>query len=270
LNASAWSLAEVPQKDLPRSIRVLESDLLDDPKAVVAEMGLRLRDHETPEKVVICRWPQNSEARWGGTGAGRGQAQWRKDVLGQECRVGLSAGCLHDLAEQDVPGAAVGPGAARCCAQRRLLDHGQQVAGSGGPQRIDERNRVPVSDARGVRQQVMDGHGPPGRRATGQPPLDRVVEPESAAFGEQEDRRGSELLADRGDLKPGLRRAQCTGLPVGYPTDHKIHPNMLRDVNRWIMGGVTTEAGVLADCLAGLAEGRSQQSAGSNSIGTNP
>ena len=26
---------------------------------------------------------------------------------------------------------------------------------------------------------------------------------------------------------------------TGYPTTHKLHPNMLRDVNRWIMGGVT-------------------------------
>jgi len=32
---------------------------------------------------------------------------------------------------------------------------------------------------------------------------------------------------------------------VGYPTNHKIHPNMLRDVNRWIMGGVTAEPGLL-------------------------
>lgn len=32
---------------------------------------------------------------------------------------------------------------------------------------------------------------------------------------------------------------------VGYPTNHKIHPNMLRDVNRWIMGGVTAEFGLL-------------------------
>jgi phospholipase/carboxylesterase len=32
---------------------------------------------------------------------------------------------------------------------------------------------------------------------------------------------------------------------VGYPTDHKVHPNMLRDVNRWIMQGVTADADVL-------------------------
>lgn len=32
---------------------------------------------------------------------------------------------------------------------------------------------------------------------------------------------------------------------VAYPTTHKIHPNMLRDVNRWIMGNVIAEAGQL-------------------------
>jgi phospholipase/carboxylesterase len=33
---------------------------------------------------------------------------------------------------------------------------------------------------------------------------------------------------------------------VGYPTNHKIHPNMLRDVNRWIMNGVSAESTILA------------------------
>ncbi len=33
---------------------------------------------------------------------------------------------------------------------------------------------------------------------------------------------------------------------VGYQTDGKVHPNMLRDVNRWIMSGVTSEADSLA------------------------
>lgn len=32
---------------------------------------------------------------------------------------------------------------------------------------------------------------------------------------------------------------------AGYPTTHKLHPHMLRDVNRWVMGGVTAEAGLL-------------------------
>lgn len=32
---------------------------------------------------------------------------------------------------------------------------------------------------------------------------------------------------------------------AGYPTTHKLHPHMLGDVNRWIMGGVTASAGLL-------------------------
>lgn len=32
---------------------------------------------------------------------------------------------------------------------------------------------------------------------------------------------------------------------AGYPTTHKLHPHMLRDANRWIMGGVTAGAGLL-------------------------
>lgn len=32
---------------------------------------------------------------------------------------------------------------------------------------------------------------------------------------------------------------------VGYDTNHKVHPNMLRDVNRWIINSVTAESTVL-------------------------
>jgi len=52
---------------VPGFLRALESDKLGDASAVVAEMGLRLKGCEPPEKVVICRWPQEwgaSEARW--------------------------------------------------------------------------------------------------------------------------------------------------------------------------------------------------------------
>ena len=31
-----------------------------------------------------------------------------------------------------------------------------------------------------------------------------------------------------------------------YSTTHRIHPDMLRDVNRWIMGAVTTDPDALA------------------------
>jgi phospholipase/carboxylesterase len=33
---------------------------------------------------------------------------------------------------------------------------------------------------------------------------------------------------------------------LGYPTNHAVHPNMLRDVNRWIMGGVTANSDLTA------------------------
>ena len=35
---------------------------------------------------------------------------------------------------------------------------------------------------------------------------------------------------------------------VPYPTTHKLHPNMLRDVNRWIMGNVNAAT----DALVGI------------------
>ena len=34
---------------------------------------------------------------------------------------------------------------------------------------------------------------------------------------------------------------------VGYPTTNRLHPNMLRDVNRWIMGGVLARPVALAN-----------------------
>jgi phospholipase/carboxylesterase len=34
---------------------------------------------------------------------------------------------------------------------------------------------------------------------------------------------------------------------VGYPTNHKLHPNMLRDVNRWIMSNVNAETDSLVN-----------------------
>jgi endonuclease YncB( thermonuclease family) len=52
---------------IPGFLRALESDKLGDPNAVVADMGLRLKGCEPPDKAVICRWPQEwgaSEARW--------------------------------------------------------------------------------------------------------------------------------------------------------------------------------------------------------------
>ncbi len=57
------------QKDIPDFVQALETSNLNDPNGTVAIVGLKLRNVEPIEKMVICRWPQNSEARWGGTGA---------------------------------------------------------------------------------------------------------------------------------------------------------------------------------------------------------
>jgi RNA polymerase sigma factor (sigma-70 family) len=52
---------------VPDFIRAIETDKLEDRMATVAELGLKLRGYEPLEKLVVCRWPQNSEARWGGS-----------------------------------------------------------------------------------------------------------------------------------------------------------------------------------------------------------
>jgi hypothetical protein len=58
-----------PQKDIPDFVQALETGNLEDKDATVAVVGLKIKGAEPIEKMVICRWPQNSEARWGGTGA---------------------------------------------------------------------------------------------------------------------------------------------------------------------------------------------------------
>jgi hypothetical protein len=59
----------IAQKDMPSFIQSLESTDLADPNSALARVGVKLKGCEPVEKLVICRWPQNSEARWGGTGA---------------------------------------------------------------------------------------------------------------------------------------------------------------------------------------------------------
>jgi hypothetical protein len=52
---------------VPTLLWALESSNLADRQSVIAEMGLRVKGVEQPDKVVICRWPQEygaSEARW--------------------------------------------------------------------------------------------------------------------------------------------------------------------------------------------------------------
>lgn len=52
---------------VPEYVSIPESAKLNDPNAFVAQLGLKINGLETPDKVVLCRWPQEwgaSEARW--------------------------------------------------------------------------------------------------------------------------------------------------------------------------------------------------------------
>src|SRR5262249_23615706 len=53
--------------EVPSFFRVVESGKFNDANGVVAEIGLKLKGCEPPDRVVICRWPQTqgaSNARW--------------------------------------------------------------------------------------------------------------------------------------------------------------------------------------------------------------
>lgn len=50
--------------NIPDFIRALETENLDDKNATVAELNVRLAGCEPLERLVICRWPDNSETRW--------------------------------------------------------------------------------------------------------------------------------------------------------------------------------------------------------------
>jgi hypothetical protein len=56
------------QSEIPDFIQAAQSKQLDDPNLAVALLRLKIKGAEPLEKMVICRWPPNSEARWGGTG----------------------------------------------------------------------------------------------------------------------------------------------------------------------------------------------------------
>ena len=66
--------------------------------------------------------------------------------------------------------------------------------------------------------------------------------------------RGLRVMVGHGAANPVVahaaaqrdaRRLATAGADVrflSYPTTHKLHPDMLRDVNRWIMAGITADA----------------------------
>ncbi|MBL8794839.1 MAG: hypothetical protein JNM56_13100 [Planctomycetia bacterium] len=64
-------------KSIPDYVLALGGDLKD-AKTTNATVGLKLQGAESLDKVVICRWPQNSEARWGG---GKGAGDWAYEPI---------------------------------------------------------------------------------------------------------------------------------------------------------------------------------------------
>ena len=71
-------LATLNQGAMPDYLQMLENNDLSDQNAVLAVVGLKVKGGEPLEKVVLCRWPQNSEARWGGT---NGPADWNYEPI---------------------------------------------------------------------------------------------------------------------------------------------------------------------------------------------
>src|SRR5262249_25430428 len=58
----------------------------------LAVVGLKIKGNEPIERMVICRWPQNSEARWGG---GNGPGEWKYEPMDQNPNAKDSAGVLY-------------------------------------------------------------------------------------------------------------------------------------------------------------------------------
>jgi hypothetical protein len=73
---------KIMEKDkVPPYLQVLESAKLDDKDATTAALGLRLPRAEPPQKVVLCRWPQEfgaSEAKW----------DWRFEAINKDADKG--------------------------------------------------------------------------------------------------------------------------------------------------------------------------------------
>lgn len=151
----------------------------------------------------------------------RGQSQRLEDLMGEERAVGLPRGLLDDLPEQHVSRAAVGEALPWRAEQRDAGEAAQQLAGGGWLGQVQAGQVFPVDQPAGMAEQVMHGDRFPGCRAVIEPVAYRVIHRQDAAVGEQQHRRRSELLGDRGDLKAGCGRAAGVRVAPGCPAgDH--------------------------------------------------
>lgn len=112
------------------------------------------------------------------------------------------------------------PAGSRAGEQRRLLDESNALGKIYRLRRIEAWGIAPVADTSGVGQQMMERDLLPLRRGAGKPARYGLCQVELPGFGQQHGRDSGELLADRGDLEPGPRRALRAGLSAGQPARH--------------------------------------------------
>lgn len=82
----------IAQKDIPDFVQALESADLNDQSAALAMFGLKIKGVEPLDKLVICRWPKNAEARWGG---GSGPGEWQYEPMDKNPKIKDSCVVLY-------------------------------------------------------------------------------------------------------------------------------------------------------------------------------
>eukprot|EP01136_Pigoraptor_vietnamica_P017896 Opistho-1_new@63683 len=138
--------------------------------------------------------------------AGVGHAERLEDGVGKERGIGLAARRFDDRGEQDVARVGIGVFLARLEIERLVAEALDQARG-GRLERLQLRivgEGGEIGNAAGVGEEVVDRHLVPGCRRIGQIGLDRRVELHLAAFLEQQDRGGGELLGHRAEAELGV------------------------------------------------------------------
>ena len=149
-------------------------------------------------------------------GDGVAHAQRLEDALLQEAGEILTGGGAHHQGQQRVATVAVAVvaaggevGAVQAFEDVQHVDVVQLA--------LEVRRNVVlvVDQPGGVAEQVAQGDCIGGGRQRGQPARDRIVQRQHAVLGQQQDRRGGELLAHRRQPVVGLRSGRRAGFQVG-------------------------------------------------------
>jgi hypothetical protein len=122
------TLAELAGNDIPECVLASETGLFADPNSTIAVLSLKIAGYEPPNKVVICRWPQNSEVRW----------DWKIEPLDKNPNAKDSCVAMY------WPLVNLAPGEARCLAFAYGLDRISAIPG-GAPQMQLAVQRRPVA-----------------------------------------------------------------------------------------------------------------------------